>query len=244
MQVARYLTFCGQSGIIFNPKKLEVGRTEVNIFGLHVTQQGVLPTKNQIETMQKYPTPKNLRDMRGFLGLVNQATFCIGPETRKIMENLKDRMKSKVVWSWTEQNQQDFNKLKELLVIDCAKGIYRLTSSTETNLALISDWSKHGSGYTLYEVTCKHPKDWKRKDPKLLCCPEEWRLIMAGGRFNTETEAKYAPLEGELLGIASALHKSRYKSTSRGTNQQQKANKPEEEVRWFYLRHHLRPGSG
>ena len=33
---------------------------------------------------------------------------------------------------------------------------------------------------------------------------------MAGGRFNSETEARYAPLEGELLGIASALHKSRY----------------------------------
>ena len=33
---------------------------------------------------------------------------------------------------------------------------------------------------------------------------------MAGGRFNSETEANYAPLEGELLGIASALHKSRY----------------------------------
>ena len=33
---------------------------------------------------------------------------------------------------------------------------------------------------------------------------------MAGGRFNSETEAGYAPVEGELLGIASALHKSRY----------------------------------
>ena len=33
---------------------------------------------------------------------------------------------------------------------------------------------------------------------------------MAGGRYNNETEAGYAPVEGELLGIASALHKSRY----------------------------------
>ena len=33
---------------------------------------------------------------------------------------------------------------------------------------------------------------------------------MAGGRFNTEIEAGYAPIEGELLGIASALHKTRY----------------------------------
>ena len=30
------------------------------------------------------------------------------------------------------------------------------------------------------------------------------------GRFNTDTEAGYAPVEGELLGIASALHKTRY----------------------------------
>ena len=33
---------------------------------------------------------------------------------------------------------------------------------------------------------------------------------MAGGRFNNETEAGYVPVEGELLGIAAALHKSRY----------------------------------
>ena len=33
---------------------------------------------------------------------------------------------------------------------------------------------------------------------------------MAGGRFNTDTEAGYAPVEGELLGIASALHKTHY----------------------------------
>ena len=33
---------------------------------------------------------------------------------------------------------------------------------------------------------------------------------MAGGRFNNETESCYAPIEGELLGVASALHKSMY----------------------------------
>ena len=206
MQCARYLTFCGQAGIIFNPKKLEVGRTEVNIFGLRVTQQGVLPTKNMMETMEKYPAPRNLRDMRGFLGLVNQTTFCLGPETRKAMENLKDKMKSKNAWSWSEQNQKDFVELKKLLVKDCAKGVYRLTSSRDSNLALISDWSKNGSGFTLYEVNCKHAAKWNNEDnPQLLCCPDNWRLIMAGGRFNTETESNYAPLEGEMLGIASAL---------------------------------------
>ena len=35
-------------------------------------------------------------------------------------------------------------------------------------------------------------------------------LIYAGGRFNSPAESKYAPIEGELLGIVIALHKSRY----------------------------------
>jgi hypothetical protein len=33
---------------------------------------------------------------------------------------------------------------------------------------------------------------------------------MAGGRFNTDCESRYSPIEGELLGIACALHKTRY----------------------------------
>ena len=87
MQCAKYLTFCGQEGIIFNPKKLELGKKQVNIFGFRMTQSGVLPSENQIESMSKYPTPRNLRDMRGFMGLVNQSTFCLSPESRKLMEN-------------------------------------------------------------------------------------------------------------------------------------------------------------
>ena len=176
-----------------------------------MTQQGVLPTQNQVETMLKYPTPKCLRDMRGFLGLVNQATFCLGKDTRNSMEKLKDKMKSKIARSWTEANQKDFNEFKQLLVKDCEKGIYRLTSHRDSQLALKSDWSKNGSGFILYEITCKCPEKWNPdKEPTVLCCPEKWRLIKAGGRFNSAAEAGYAPIEGELLGIASALHKTRY----------------------------------
>ena len=50
----------------------------------------------------------------------------------------------------------------------------------------------------------------KKNDIKVICCPDQWRLIIAGGHFNSDTEAGYAPVEGELLGIASVLHKTRY----------------------------------
>ena len=94
LQCAKYLTFCGNEGIIFNHKKLEVGKKQVTIFGFRMGQSGVLPSENQIESLSKYSNPKNLRDMRGFMGLVNQSTFCLSTETRKMMEKLKGTLKS------------------------------------------------------------------------------------------------------------------------------------------------------
>ena len=212
LQCARYLQFCGTEGIIFNPRKLEVGKKNVDIFGFRMSQNGVLPSLNQVESLAKYPNPRNLRDMRGFMGLLNQTTFCLSNESRKLMEKLKGTLKSTRQWAWSKSNQVDFEALKKKVVIDCEKGIKRLTSHGDTPLVMLSDWSKAGSGYTLYEVTCGHPDSWDVRNDKIktLCCPDKWRLIMAGGRFNSDTEAGYAPVEGELLGIASALHKSRY----------------------------------
>ena len=177
-----------------------------------MSPSGVLPSDNQIESLSKYPTPKNLRDMRGFMGLVNQSTFCLSTPTRKLMEKLKGTLKSTKQWELSKSNQETFEKLKENIVVDCEKEIKRLTLHGDTPLVVISDWSKSGSGFTLYEVNCEHPKTWdvQKNDIQILCCPDQWRLIMAGGRFNSEIEAGYTPVEGELLGIASALHKTRY----------------------------------
>ena len=132
LQCAQYPAFWGNEGIIFNPKKLEVGKKQVNIFGFRMGQNGVLPSENQIESLSRYPAPKNLRDMRGFMGLVNQSTFCLSSKSRKLMEELKGTLKSTRQWEWTSKNGESFEALKKNIIIDCEKGIKRLTSHGET----------------------------------------------------------------------------------------------------------------
>ena len=68
IQCAKYLTFCGREGIIFNPKKLVMGQKEVNIFGFRMNQSGVLPSKNQVESMSKYPNPRTYATCVGLWG--------------------------------------------------------------------------------------------------------------------------------------------------------------------------------
>jgi hypothetical protein len=82
----------------------------------------------------------------------------------------------------------------------------------DADLMLMSDWSNLGTGFVLYQISCKcmETEDPDVKNYKSGCCENGWKLIMAGGRYNTECESHYSPVEGELLGIANALHKSRY----------------------------------
>ena len=103
------------------------------------------------------------------------------------------------------------------MAIDAEKGVQGLLNDTNKTLVIVSDWSKQGSGFCLYQVTCDCTTKWptesstaKEHQIKPLCCPEEWKLIIAGGRYNTPTEAAYVPVEGELLGVTAALHKSTY----------------------------------
>ena len=96
--------------------------------------------------------------MRGFMGLVNQSTFCLSTETRKLVEKSKGTLKSTRQWEWSKDNDEIYATLKVHIVSDCEKGIKRLTSHGDTPLVIISDWSKAGSGFTLYEVTCDDPK--------------------------------------------------------------------------------------
>ena len=56
--------------------------------------------------------------MRGFMGLVNQSTFCLSTATRKLMEKLKGTLKSTRQWEWTRKNQETFESLKLNIVID------------------------------------------------------------------------------------------------------------------------------
>ena len=42
------------------------------------------------------------------------------------------------------------------------------------------------------------------------CCAGGWRVCMVGSSFNSPAESNYGAIEGECLGVASALHKTRY----------------------------------
>ena len=72
----------------------------------------------------------------------------------------------------------------------------------ERKTAICTDYSTTGVGYFLYQK-------WSScKSDVTTCCPTKWRVTLAGSRFLHKAEANYRPTEGEMLGVAWALHDS------------------------------------
>ena len=66
-----------------------------------------------------------------------------------------------------------------------------------------TDWSKAGMGYYMSQKTCR----CLNVAPD--CCSGGWRITLAGSRFNSDAESRYAPIQGEALAIAWALEQSK-----------------------------------
>ena len=66
------------------------------------------------------------------------------------------------------------------------------------------DWSNRGIGYFLLQKHCL-------SDSSILnCCNSGWRVTLAGSRFLSSAEQRYAAIEGEALAVAWGLEQTKY----------------------------------
>ncbi|GFQ96992.1 hypothetical protein TNCT_627931 [Trichonephila clavata] len=70
LQHLRSVLKCIQdAGLILNPKKCMFGNRQIKILGHLVSEEGIMPDPEKIRAVQNFPIPKNIRDVRSFLGL-------------------------------------------------------------------------------------------------------------------------------------------------------------------------------
>ena len=194
---------CHRAGLVFNPDKFQFGQPVVEFAGLDVTLDGVKPCSKFLESIRSFPRPTSLSEARSFFGLVNQVAYSFSMSS--VMEPFRYLLRPDT-WSassvWSDDLVEKFNLAKEEIVKSVTSGVKHFDVQRQTCLA--TDWSKAGIGFFLLQKWCEcqeiHPR----------CCNEGWRLVLAGGRFTKPAESRYSPVEGELLAVADALHKTRH----------------------------------
>ncbi|EPB70134.1 hypothetical protein ANCCEY_10780 [Ancylostoma ceylanicum] len=118
-------------------------QTEINL-GFVINAEGRRPDPKKIEAIHKMPHPKDVSQLRAFLGLVNFfGTF--GKDLHNFRAPLDALTKKDAVYTWTPECQSSFDRIKATLKSDL------LLTHFNPGLPIIvaADASNHGIGAVL-----------------------------------------------------------------------------------------------
>ena len=195
-----WLDICGHNGITLNPTKFVFAQHTVEFAGFEISPHTVRPCPRTLTAIRDFPTPTNITDVRSWFGLTNQVSYAFAAAER--MLPFRNLLKPGTPFEWNSQLDLLFNDTKSLIIEEIQKGIEIFDKKRHTCLA--TDWSKEGVGFLLLQKHCPcnniHP----------LCCKTGWKVALIGSRFTSNTESRYAPIEGEALAVVDALHKARH----------------------------------
>jgi len=170
------------------PSKCDFNKAEVEFCGHLVNAEGIKIHPRNIEVVQNWPVPKDVSDVRSFLGLVNYFRDFI-PSMAEICFPLTELLTDKASWRWTPMEQSAMLTL-----------IHHITSAPvlhyydpDLPVHAFTDASGFGvSGWLGQEVEGR------------------MRPVLFWSRKMKPAETRYVVLEQELLAIVDFLKKTRH----------------------------------
>ena len=145
-----------KAGLRLNLKKCNFFQKRIEYLGHVVTGKGVWPNKKNIEAIEKFPEPKNVRQVQGYLGL---STYY-----RRFIRNYADiahplyiLLKKNTPWQWGEDQKNAFNSIKTSLTsFPCLRH-----PEFSRDFIVQTDSSGYGVGAILCQMQPRlRSKDW------------------------------------------------------------------------------------
>lgn len=98
-------------GITIKLRKCQFVREKVTFLGHMISNKGIAIDPNRIDSIINFPNPRNVRELRGFLGLVNyDRRFC--DNYSDLISPLVKLLRKKEIWKWGVEEKEAFAKQK------------------------------------------------------------------------------------------------------------------------------------
>lgn len=177
-----------QSGMTLRLNKCSFLQTSIAYLGHEISGEGIKPGAEKILAVTDFPTPKNVHEVRQFLGLSSYfRKFIYNFAT--IAKPLSNLTKKNASFVWSDTEKRSFDDLKQKLTTRPLLAIYDREAVTE----LHTDASKVGVGGILLQVQSNG----------------ELKPVQYYSRSTTKEEQNYHSYELETLAVVNSLKKFR-----------------------------------
>lgn len=178
-----------EAGLTLNLKKCSFFDTQIDYLGFEISAEGVRPGSSKIEAVKCFPEPKNVHEIRQFVGLASYFRKFI-QNFATIARPLTDLTRQNTPWCWGQRQKEAFQNLKDKLVQRPILTLY----NPEHIIELHCDASKIGLGGILFQ---KEPDSSKLKP------------LAYFSRKTTIDEEKLHAYELETLAVIASLSRFR-----------------------------------
>ncbi|UYV79719.1 K02A2.6-like [Cordylochernes scorpioides] len=175
-------------GLKLNKIKCRFAVDSVEYLGFRIDKNGLHPLVNKIQAVSNAPEPKNIGQLRSFIGMLMYYARFI-KNISHILTPFYKLLKKNTRWKWTREHRILFRKCKSLLTNESVLTHYDPTKE----LVLACDASSYGLG-----VVLSHRDKNKQESP-----------IAFASRTLTDAEKNYSQLEKEALSIVYGCEKFR-----------------------------------
>lgn len=103
-----------KGGLKLKAKKCKFAKRKLRYLGHLLGDNCVMPDPDRIEQVRAYPTPKNLDEVRSFLGFVGFYRRFI-PKFAHMASPLHALTKADAPWEWTDKHQNAFQKIERFI---------------------------------------------------------------------------------------------------------------------------------
>lgn len=185
-RVRNLLMRCREKNITLNREKFHLAQENVKYVGYNVGTEGISVNENKLKALAEFPRPRNLKDLRSFMGLVNHLGE-FSSQISTLAHPLRSILKKKNAFVWTPHHTEAFEAVKKSLQSSPTLSHY----DPSKKIILQTDASKlNGLGYLLLQEENGQKK-----------------LVQCGSRFLTPPETRYSVVELEMLAVVWAIKK-------------------------------------
>lgn len=136
-----------QANLKLKPSKCKLFQTRVQFLGHVISKDGVSPDTEKVDVILKWPIPRNLTEVRAFIGLINYYRKFV-KSFAEIARPLHELTRKGSPFVWSDGQQQAFDELKQrlvsapILVQPRDEGGYVLDTDASANAvgAVLSQW--------------------------------------------------------------------------------------------------------